>query len=146
MFFFVRAGRDRLNQILYYVPLDRAEQERIMDKFISVTKATLKGALIIGALQELLDRIGLAVAGIPGPTFWGTIMGALSIFPGIGISLVWGPACLYLLFEGQWVTAIVLGLYCGAFGGTIDNFLRPGSSERKRRCRIWSFSSGPSAG
>jgi predicted PurR-regulated permease PerM len=65
------------------------------------------------------------VVGIPGVIFWSAIMAVLSILPGIGAALVWIPAVVYLIIEGQTVHAIGLGLWCAIVVGTIDNLLRP---------------------
>jgi predicted PurR-regulated permease PerM len=51
MFFFLLDGRDILRRLLYYVPLDPAEEEALLERFVSVTRAALKGSLLIGAIQ-----------------------------------------------------------------------------------------------
>jgi predicted PurR-regulated permease PerM len=125
MFFFLMDGRKLLDRILYYIPLADDDESRMVDKFVSVTRATLKGTLIIGIVQGSLGGIGFAVAGIQGAVFWGTIMTVLSIIPGIGAALVWVPAVVYLVATGHIVSGVVLTLYCGLIVGTADNFLRP---------------------
>ena len=52
-------------------------------------------------------------------------MAVLSILPGIGAALIWIPAVVYLIIEGQPVHAVGLGLWCAIVVGTIDNLLRP---------------------
>jgi predicted PurR-regulated permease PerM len=125
MFFFLMDGRKILDKILYYIPLSSEDEERMVDKFVSVSRATLKGTLIIGVVQGGLAGIGFAVAGIQGAVFWGTIMTVLSIIPGIGAALVWIPAVVYLFVTGHAVAGTLLTLYCGLIVGTADNFLRP---------------------
>ena len=53
----------------------------LLRRFTSVTKATLKGTLIIGAIQGTICGIAFALAGIQGPVFWGTVMAVMSIIP-----------------------------------------------------------------
>jgi predicted PurR-regulated permease PerM len=125
MFFFLMDGRSILDKILYYIPLSPESEARMVDKFVSVTRATLKGTLIIGIVQGGLAGIAFAVAGIQGAVFWGSVMTVLSIIPGIGAALVWVPAVGYLLITGQMVTGVVLAAFCGVVVGTADNFLRP---------------------
>jgi predicted PurR-regulated permease PerM len=48
-----------------------------------------------------------------------------SIIPGVGPTLVWVPAVIYLISTGETVSAIGLGLWCGLVVGTIDNIMRP---------------------
>ena len=58
---------------------------------MSVTRATIKGTLLIGLIQGSLAGIAFYFAGIDGAAFWGTIMVVLSVIPGIGTALVWVP-------------------------------------------------------
>lgn len=125
IFYFLMDGDRLLQKILYYLPLEDDDEQRMLDKFTSVTRATLKGTAVIGILQGGLAGLALAVAGIPSATFWGTIMAILSIIPGIGTALVWFPAAVILAFGGQWVQAIGLVVFCGVVVGSIDNLLRP---------------------
>jgi predicted PurR-regulated permease PerM len=125
MFFFLLDGQKILTKILYYIPLPHEDEVRIVDKFVSVSRATLKGTLIIGIIQGGLAGIAFAVAGIQGAVFWGTVMTVLSIIPGVGAAIVWFPAVIYLLVTGKVLTGILLGAFCVGVVGTADNFLRP---------------------
>jgi len=125
MFFFLIDGDRLLDKILYYLPLEDEDERRMLDKFTSVTRATLKGTAVIGILQGGLAGLALAVVGIPSAIFWGTIMAVLSIIPGIGTALVWGPAAIILAAGGHWIKAIGLTVFCGVVVGSIDNVLRP---------------------
>ena len=51
---------------------------------MSISRATLKGTLVIGAIQGLLGGLGFAVVGIDAAAFWGVVMAVASIIPGIG--------------------------------------------------------------
>jgi len=125
MFFFLIDGRAVLDKILYYMPLAAEDENRMVERFTSVARATIKGTLVIGIVQGGLAGLALAVAGIEGAIFWGTIMVVLSIIPGIGTALVWVPATIYLFAIGRIGTAIVLFVFCAVVVGTVDNLLRP---------------------
>jgi predicted PurR-regulated permease PerM len=125
MFFFLMGGREILEKILYYMPLGPKEENRMVEKFVSVTRATIKGTLVIGLIQGTLAGLGLFVAGIGGAAFWGTVMAVLSIIPGVGTALVWIPAVIYLIAVGNIVTGILLALWCILIVGMVDNVLRP---------------------
>ena len=96
MFFFLMDGDKLIDKILYYLPLDDHDERRMLDRFTSVTRATLKGTAVIGIIQGVLAGMAFAVVGIPSAVFWGTIMTVLSIIPGIGSALVWVPAVIIL--------------------------------------------------
>ena len=125
MFFFLRDGREILEKIFYYTPLNHEDEVRVVKGLVSVTRATIRGTLLIGALQGLLAGIGFWVAGIGGAAFWGTIMAVLSVVPGIGAALIWVPAVIYLFIIGHSLAATLLLIWCAAGVGTIDNMLRP---------------------
>ena len=57
MFFFLKDGRRYLDAILRYLPLRDAEQEQMLQRFVSVTRATLKGTLLIGIVQGTLSGV-----------------------------------------------------------------------------------------
>jgi predicted PurR-regulated permease PerM len=125
LFFFLRDGRAILEKIFYYTPLDHQDEVRLLERFTSVTRATIKGTLVIGAVQGTLAGLGLWAAGIDGAAFWGTVMTVLSVVPGIGSALVWLPAVIYLFIVGKTATATLLLIWCAAGVSTIDNLLRP---------------------
>lgn len=125
MFFFLMDGPKLLHKILYYLPLESKDEESMLGKFTSVTRATLKGTIVIGLLQGGLAGAAFAVVGIPSAVFWGAIMAVLSIIPGIGSALVWGPAAIILITTGQLAKGVGLGIFCGVVVGSLDNLLRP---------------------
>jgi predicted PurR-regulated permease PerM len=125
MFFFLMDGQKLIKKILYYLPLEDHDERRMLNKFTSVTRATLKGTAVIGLLQGVLAGGAFAVVGIEGAAFWGAIMAVLSFIPGIGSALVWVPAVIILAATGQLAKAIGLGVFCAAVVGSIDNLLRP---------------------
>jgi predicted PurR-regulated permease PerM len=125
MFFFLRDGRVILEKIFYYMPLQHEDEALVLQRFTSVTRATIKGTLVIGMIQGALAGLGFWVAGIDGAAFWGTVMVVLSIVPGIGAALIWVPAVIYLFLTGQVLAGTLLGAWCAAVVGTVDNILRP---------------------
>jgi predicted PurR-regulated permease PerM len=125
MYFFLIDGEKLIQKILYYLPLEDADEQRMLVRFTSVARATLKGTAVIGFLQGGLAGIAFAVVGIPSAVFWGVIMVVLSILPGIGTALVWFPAAIILGVTGHVAKAIGLAIFCGLVVGMLDNFLRP---------------------
>lgn len=125
MFFFLKDGAAILAKVLSYVPLADGDKQRIVGKFESVTRAALKGTIVIGVVQGGLAGVAFAVAGIQGAVFWGTVMTVLSIIPGLGTALVWIPAVVYLLALDRVAVGIALAVFCAVVVGSADNFLRP---------------------
>jgi len=125
MFYFLTMGEVLLMKILYFLPLHDRDERRLLKRFTSVTKATLKGTLIIGALQGGICGVAFALAGIQGPVFWGTVMAVLSIVPAFGTAIVWVPALIILALKGELLGVGILAVLCGAVAGNLDNVLRP---------------------
>jgi predicted PurR-regulated permease PerM len=125
MYFFLDQGGRLVDRILFYLPMEDAEERLLLEKFRSVTRATLKGTAVIGLLQGVLAGVALAVAGVPSAMFWGALMVVLSVLPGIGIGLVWVPASIVLVANGHTVEGVLLAAFCGLVVGSIDNVLRP---------------------
>ena len=125
MFFFLMDGRLLLNQILYYVPLTSEDEERLVARFVSVARATLKGSLLIGLLQGALAGVAFLVAGVPGAAFWGTVMVVASMIPAVGAGLIWVPTVIYLFVVAKVLPALGLLAWCVLVVSTVDNVLRP---------------------
>jgi predicted PurR-regulated permease PerM len=125
MFFFFIDGPGMLNAILDHLPLHHDEKDLLKERFVSITRATVKGTLIIGVLQGVMAGLAFWVVGIPNTTFWTVVMVVMSILPLIGGAIVWVPACVFLFATGEVANAILLALFCGLVVGSVDNVLRP---------------------
>ncbi|MGE5152486.1 MAG: AI-2E family transporter [Bdellovibrio bacteriovorus] len=125
LYFLLMDGRALLARILYYLPLQARDERLLLDRFTSVTRATLRGSLLVAILQGTLAGIAFAVAGIPNAVFWGSIMAILSTIPNVGAALVWVPAAGVLMIQGHMTTGIALAAFCALVVGSLDNVLRP---------------------
>ncbi len=125
IFYFLVKGPALLRRVLHYIPLDPRQKDELLERFVSVTRATLKGSLLIGLIQGGAAGLGFWVAGVPGPAFWGTVMVVLSILPAIGATIIWIPAVIYLLLVGEVASGVGLLVWCAVVVGSIDNLLRP---------------------
>ena len=125
MFFFLTGGPELLRAGLAYLPLTETDKQRMLGKFVSVTRATLKGTILIGAAQGLLGGLAFWAVGIDGAIFWGTVMTLLSIIPGVGGALAWVPATIILISMGEVWRGVGLALFCALVVGSVDNLLRP---------------------
>lgn len=125
VFFLLLDGPHLLQAMRRFLPLREGERDLLLDKFVSVTRATLKGTLVIGLAQGTMAGIAFWVAGIAHASFWGAVMVVLSVIPMLGGAIVWVPACLYLWLSGEWGRAALLAAFCAFVVGSVDNVLRP---------------------
>jgi predicted PurR-regulated permease PerM len=125
MFFFLSEGSTMLKKIVSYIPLPESSMDRILDRFTSVSRAAIKGTLVIGIVQGGLQGIAFAFMGIESALFWGTVMAFASIIPVVGTAIVWFPAVIILALTGHMIKAVILLLFCSLVVGSIDNLMRP---------------------
>jgi predicted PurR-regulated permease PerM len=125
MFYFFSMGTVLLDKILYYLPLKDEDERRLLKQFTSVTRATIKGTLIIGLMQGTICGLGFYFANIEGPVFWGTVMAVTSVIPAFGTAIIWVPAAILLALTSNWTGVIILGVICGLISGNLDNLVRP---------------------
>ncbi len=125
MFYFLMYGRELLDSLASLLPLSKNDYENLMSRGVMVTKASLKGIVVIGVIQGLLVGLAFWVTGINGPVFWGTIVFILSSIPGLGAPIVWLPAAIYLIVTGSIGWGIGLIIWGTLVVGLVDNLLRP---------------------
>mgnify|MGYP006273328161 FL=1 len=125
MYYFLIYGKQYLTRFLYYIPLETNQERILLNKFVVVTRATLKGTFVIGIIQGALGGVAMSIAGISNTLFWGVIMAVMSIIPAVGPAIVWFPAAVFLILGGHYVAGIGLLLFGAVVIGNIDNLLRP---------------------
>ncbi len=125
LFFLLRDGAGLTRDIRAVIPLAPAIKERLVERFTTVMRATVKGNVLVAATQGALGGLAFWALGIHAPLLWAVVMAFLSLLPAIGAALIWAPVALYLLATG----AVWQGFALIAFGvfviGLIDNVLRP---------------------
>ena len=125
LFFFLRDGRKLIDLIIQIFPLDDSQERFLLSKFAEVSRATIKGTLVVGMVQGTIGGITFAMLGIQSAVFWGVVMTLLSILPAIGSALVWLPAAVYLITNGMIAEGIILIAVGALVIGMVDNILRP---------------------
>ncbi|MGO1462013.1 MAG: AI-2E family transporter [Marinobacter sp.] len=124
-FFLLRDGNKLIDLMIRALPLGDERERLLFAKFAEVTRATVKGNLLIAIIQGALGGIIFWILGIGGALLWGVVMAIFSLLPAIGAALVWVPAAIYLAAVGNTVPAIVLTLFGLVVIGLADNLLRP---------------------
>jgi predicted PurR-regulated permease PerM len=75
-------------------------------------------------VQGLLLGIGFAIVGMPAPVVFGVLAAVLSVVPFGGTALVWVPALIAMLVQGQYGQALGI-LIVGVVVSSVDNFIKP---------------------
>lgn len=125
LYFFFRDGERIVQGLIRAIPMGDTRERRLIRRFAEVSRATVKGTLVVAAAQGALGGVLFAAVGVPAAVFWGVVMGVLSLLPAVGAALVWVPAAIILFATGAiWQGAVIV------LGGTVviglaDNLLRP---------------------
>jgi predicted PurR-regulated permease PerM len=125
LFFLLRDGDLLFRTIRQAIPLQAEQQRAIFTKFTTVVRATVKGGILVAALQGMLGGLMFWFLGIHAPLLWGVVMAFLSLLPAIGAGLVWLPVAIYLLATGAVWKGVILIAFGALVMGLVDNFLRP---------------------
>jgi predicted PurR-regulated permease PerM len=129
-FFFYRDGpamAGRLKAVM--ARLGGATGIRMLRLAADVTRGVVWGLVGTAVAQGVLTAIGLSLAGVPQPVLLAVVAGVISILP-VGAPLVWVPASLWLLTQGQTGWGIFMALYGGLVISSVDNFIRPWAIAR----------------
>ncbi|MDG2281680.1 MAG: AI-2E family transporter [Longimicrobiales bacterium] len=137
LFFALRDGGSTLERVMWALPLGDERERDLFAKFAEVGRATIKGTLVVGAVQGLLGGIIFTILGIQGAIFWGVVMIFLSILPAVGATLVWLPAALFLVVGGAAAKGLILLIYGFFVIGLADNILRPLLVGRDTKMPDW---------
>lgn len=100
-------------------------QEQLYRKTARTTRTVIEGHVITALVSGIVAGLGLFLAGISNLAFWTFMMIILGLIPLIGTALIWGPAGIYLLINGQIYAGGLLLAYGLVIVGSVDNFLRP---------------------
>jgi predicted PurR-regulated permease PerM len=133
LFFFIRDGRQIVEAIQRALPIGDEIEELLFRRFAQVSRATLKGTLVVATIQGSIGGITFAILGIPAAVLWGVLMILLSLLPIGGSAIIWAPTAVVLFVQGHVTKAIILVIIGALFIGLIDNILRPRLVSRDTR-------------
>lgn len=125
LFFFLRDGEKILNGIIKVLPLGDDRERALFTRFGQVSRATIKGSLVIGITQGAIGGLAFAALDISAPVLWGVVMAFMSFVPVVGPVIIWFPAAILLLLADRVVAGIILMLIGGVIISLVDNLLRP---------------------
>ena len=124
LFFLMRDGQYLTNKVRKAVPLSPHHANRLLDKFTTVIRATVKGNIAVAATQGALGGLAFWVLGVEGALLWAVLMGFLSLLPAVGAALIWLPVALYFLATGAIWQGVALTVYGVMVIALVDNHAR----------------------
>lgn len=125
VFFFFRDGGKFRDYLKALSPLPKEHENDIEKKMKEITYGIAFGTFGTAILQGIMGGIGFAIAGLSHATFYATIMAFAALIPYFGSSIIWGPAAVALLFQGEIGWGIFLMVWGLLVIANIDNLTRP---------------------
>ncbi len=124
-FFLIRDGESLAKAVRRAIPLSAGHTRELVNKFTTVIRATVKGNLLVAAVQGGLGGLAFWYLGVSGALLWAVLMAFLSLLPAIGAALVWGPVAIYFFVTGAIWQSLALAAYGVLVIGLVDNLMRP---------------------
>jgi predicted PurR-regulated permease PerM len=125
MFYGFREGQGFISYLKALLPLDAELKDSLLYEMRTVTQAVLYGQVLTAVIQGGLGTIGLLIFGVENWLFWGALMIITALLPVLGTPLIWVPAAVGLLLDGEVTRGVLLMVYGASIVMNIDNFLRP---------------------
>lgn len=123
--FYLLLDGERLQKFLFRLsPLPDVEEELLSKKFKDVGRAIVFGNGLGSVIQGVLGGVAMAIAGLPSPVLWGTVMTIFAFLPLVGISVVAVPAAAYLALNGHVGAAIGFIIFCTVMGLVVENVVK----------------------
>ena len=139
LYYFLADGPAMIRAVMHLSPLDSRYERELLERFGQVSRAVVVATLLSAVAQGALAGIGYYFA-LPkeAPIFLLTALTMVTaMVPFVGAFAIWVWVCgwIYLYGErvvdgvvthdGNWVTALVLGVYCTVIVSGIDNVIKP---------------------
>jgi predicted PurR-regulated permease PerM len=137
LFFLLRDGDIVFGRVRDAIPLHPEQRRALFLRFATVIRATVKGNILVAAVQGALGGIMFWFLGIQAALLWAVVMALLSLLPAVGAALVWVPVTLYLLATGAVWQGVVLLVYGVMVISLADNLLRPLLVGKETRMPDW---------
>lgn len=116
--------------LLSYLPFQPDVQQKLGESLKNNVNANVLGQLLVSVVQGTLTGLMLWAFGVNDAPFWGVITAFLSFIPMLGTPIVWLPAGLIQLAEGNTGQGIGILLVGFVVITNIDNLIRMALGKR----------------
>ncbi|QIP16436.1 AI-2E family transporter [Spirosoma aureum] len=115
---------DFLKGLRKYLPFKRDTQQELGESLKNNVNANVLGQLLVCLVQGVLTGATLWIFNVPDAPFWGVVAFFMAFVPVLGTPLVWGPAGLIKLSQGDTGEGVGILLVGVIVIINIDNLLR----------------------
>jgi predicted PurR-regulated permease PerM len=131
LLYYLLTGEDSAftHKIYAAIPFNRDNTATLIDEFRRIVRTTLISSGAVALFQGVILTVTFLIFDIQGAFLWGAIATILSFLPVVGAPLIWVPAAIIQMLQGDYIAGIAI-LAAGLFISVIDNFLRPVIQKR----------------
>lgn len=125
LYYLLKDGAACVAEAVRLSPLPDTQDAYILKKLSISIRSVVLGTLSVALIQGILTSIGFFVFGMSDPVLWGGVAAIGALIPGVGTSVVFIIAVIFLIMSQSYGVAVGLAIW-GIFAvGLIDNFLGP---------------------
>jgi predicted PurR-regulated permease PerM len=99
--------------------------KRIKSRIIEIVNGTVRGYLLVVALQLVVGIIGFVLFQVPAAILLGSLYGISSLLPVIGGFLLWVPVVVWQVAVGNTASAIILSIWFLLLSFIVENIVAP---------------------
>jgi predicted PurR-regulated permease PerM len=125
LFYLFIDGKKLIRKVMQLSPIKNSYENLLLERFNSITRATIKGTTLVAIVQGLIGGILFFFTDVPAPVLLGMIMVLTSVIPAVGSGLVWAPVGIAMILAGQINQGIIILLVGALIISMIDNFIKP---------------------
>ncbi len=125
MFYLFVDGKSIVQEMKRNIPLHDKYKNHLLNRTYLTIHGLFLGSFLTALIQGFIGAIGFSIFGIPNAMFWGFSIGVFSLLPLLGPPVIYIPAGLVLLLQGDLFNGAGLILYGIFIVSNVDNFVRP---------------------
>ena len=107
------------------LPLPVDEQRMVAGRFMDMASSLVVGNGAAAVIQGVAGAIAFSALGLHGAILWGVVMAILAFIPVVGISLIFIPFTIILLFAGETARAVMLFVPLAVVATVVEYWLKP---------------------
>ncbi|MFA5829647.1 MAG: AI-2E family transporter [Candidatus Gracilibacteria bacterium] len=124
LYYLFKDGKMITQKLIQLSPLSLKYDLELFKKFKEMSKLTLVSIFLVSVIKGIAGGLSFLIVGIPNPLFWGTAMAIFSVVPIIGPAIVWLPAGIFLLVNGNIIGGIFVLVWGTLIVSTLDNIFQ----------------------
>jgi len=124
-YYFIKDGDKIIDNVKRLMPVSRTNKNIVIKEFKRVTSAVVYGLILIGLIVGVFAALGFYIFKISNPILLGLITILVSMLPGVGTSVIWVPAGIIKIIQGDLFNGIGLLIYGFIFISGFEVLFKP---------------------